>query len=97
MTSKEADGKKLSAFLISPVTISIFSDKPFSATLRLAISALSSCISSPVKCEAFVFASNSMGIIPVPVPKSSTFPPDFTVTKPDNRTASIPKQNLSGF
>lgn len=33
-----------------------------------------------------------IGIMPVPVPKSSTFSPGFTRANPDRSTASIPKQ-----
>ena len=92
ITSKEAASNRLPASLISPVTMEIFSSRPFRHTLRLAISALSSCISSPVRCAAPVFASRRIGIIPVPVPRSNTLASFFTLANPDNSTASIPKQ-----
>ena len=65
--------------------------------LRIAISALSCCISRPVKCPAFVFAAIRIGITPVPVPISRTLSPGFAFANPESKTASIPKQNFFGF
>ena len=45
----------------------------------------------------FVFASIRIGMIPFPVPKSRHLSPGFAFAKEDKRTASIPKQNRSGF
>ena len=97
MQSKEAGGNKLPASLISPVTISIFSERPFSSTLRMAISALSGWISSPVRRLQPYFASMSKGMIPVPVPKSNSTSVAFAWANPVRSTASIPKQNFFGF
>ena len=63
----------------------------------IAISALSCCISRPVKCPAFVFAAIRIGITPVPVPISRTLSPGFAFANPESKTASIPKQNFFGF
>ena len=97
MTSKLSCEKIAEAFVISPSTISIFSSSPFNAALLAAIPAISLWISSPVKCLPGVLASMRIGRIPVPVPRSSTFPFFFTLTKEDSRTASIPKQKPSFF
>ena len=88
--------KSKTASFISPVTISILSSRPLSLTLLLAISALSSWISNPVRCAASVLASIRIGMIPVPVPRSKTLSPSLALANPDKRTASIPKQNLQG-
>ena len=96
-TSKEAAPKIRLASLISPCTISILSSRWFNFTLRSAILAISSWISSAEKCSPSVFAERRSGMIPVPVPRSSTRSPGFTAAKPESSTASIPKQNPSVF
>ena len=45
---------------------------------------------SPVKCSPWVFARKRIGMIPVPVPRSSAFSPLFTFANPESKTASIP-------
>ena len=73
------------------------------STLRLAISAMSGCISTPVILEQSVLPANNRGIMPVPVPRSqmaladrlqyslSMRPP--LAAKSDSRTASMPNLN----
>ena len=97
ITSKKAGLNRSAASLISPVTMLILSSKWLCATLRLAISAVSACISSPVKCFPFVFPASRTGMIPFPVPISSTVSPGFTFAKSERNTASTPKQNFEGF
>ena len=58
------------------------------------MSATSFWISTPIISFKLVFADNKILIIPVPVPKSKTFEPDFiSFAKSDKRTLSTPKQN----
>ena len=47
--------------------------------------------------STWYFADSNMGIIPFPVPMSSTVSPGFIFTKSESSTASTPKQNWPGF
>ena len=99
---KEAGANSASASLISPCRIRTLSSIPFSCTLRIAISALSGWISSPVSVLQSDLADIRIGMIPVPVPRSSRSsramerPAMPSWMKPVRSTASIPKQNLAG-
>ena len=94
IASKELFSYILSRFIIFSFIISNLSPKLFSLELLFAISATSCCTSTPIILLKFVFPHNNIDIIPVPVPKSSTFESFFMfLAKSDNSTASIPKQN----
>ena len=84
--------KTPTASFMSIFSISTLSSSWFNLTDLEAISATSSWISIPIILLADDLPASKIGIIPVPVPRSTSLAFFLTLVKLARRTASIPKQ-----
>src|SRR4030042_5236070 len=75
--------------LISALITPILREKPFSSALRLVWRVSPSWISRPKTYPAGLSRSSTRGMIPHPVPRSTTLSPFLMLANSDRRTASI--------